>query len=468
MALNEQIMKRRIYDLCAFIALFTFTLASCSDDELQKTPLPSISITEGARTVSTLAFSWDPVKGATQYAYELREADGQLVLGDITSATSLIATGLKDNTTYTLGVWAYASVSGPMTTSPVTTITATTDRILPLDTPVPEAVVDNGMVIITWPAVEHAAYYAYQYTVDGSEVNGTTETNTLVISNLPVGEYTVYIKAVSEDEAYSDSESISLTFRRTKAEMWRVQGTYYSASGEVYAPELVAYDDGSYCLESFYGTLGADLVFSVGEEEVVNILNAYGENNGYSYVATGNGAYLAAYTADGYSSFSGTRLAGELWFWAYVYDADGNLVGSDSDYFVWGDTQDEMTVEDLCGEYSAHSQFFDYYIFHESSGDNDIVADVTLTRTDEQTVLISNLFGGGETFTATVDLESRTLTIQPVSIWDWYVFADVGDEDKPVVGTFDETFTITFSGWSAWYSGYTYIEEGAVTTLTRK
>ena len=93
----------------------TMGITSCSDDEIVKSPLDSTSITEGTKTVSTLSFNWAPVNGATQYAYELSDPNGTVVLGGITSTTSLLATGLKVNTTYTLNVWSYAAVTGSKT-----------------------------------------------------------------------------------------------------------------------------------------------------------------------------------------------------------------------------------------------------------------------------------------------------------------------------------------------------------------
>ena len=51
------------------IAMPALLLTSCSDDDLVKTPLPGTSITEGAKTVSTLNFTWQPVEGAPPYYY---------------------------------------------------------------------------------------------------------------------------------------------------------------------------------------------------------------------------------------------------------------------------------------------------------------------------------------------------------------------------------------------------------------
>ena len=105
--------------------------ASCSDDDkAAKTPLLPTTISEGAKTVSSLAFSWTPVADATQYAYELKDEAGTVVLGGTTSATSILATGLKEHTNYTLNVWAYAALSGDKTTSPIATLTATTNEVV--------------------------------------------------------------------------------------------------------------------------------------------------------------------------------------------------------------------------------------------------------------------------------------------------------------------------------------------------
>ena len=60
-----------------------FGLASCSDDEVTKTPLLPTSISEGAKTVSTLSFSWTPVADATQSYPTWTVADGTVEVADI-------------------------------------------------------------------------------------------------------------------------------------------------------------------------------------------------------------------------------------------------------------------------------------------------------------------------------------------------------------------------------------------------
>ena len=51
------------------ISMSVFLLAGCSDDDVVKTPLQETCITEGAKTVSTLNFMWQPVEGAPPYYY---------------------------------------------------------------------------------------------------------------------------------------------------------------------------------------------------------------------------------------------------------------------------------------------------------------------------------------------------------------------------------------------------------------
>ena len=82
-------MKKELYRIFLMMTAIVFGLASCSDDEVTKTPLLPTSISEGAKTVSTLSFSWTPVADATQYAYELKDEAGSVVLGGTTNTTSI-------------------------------------------------------------------------------------------------------------------------------------------------------------------------------------------------------------------------------------------------------------------------------------------------------------------------------------------------------------------------------------------
>lgn len=171
----------------------TMGITSCSDDEIVKSPLDPTSITEGAKTVSTLSFNWTPVNGATQYAYELSDPNGTVVLGGITSTTSILATGLKVNTTYTLNVWSYAAVTGDKSTSPIATLQATTNDVVQLDKPQATWEQTSAGIVLTWPAVEHADYYEITYGEGEGQTTLTTTANSITISGLSLGDHSVTI-----------------------------------------------------------------------------------------------------------------------------------------------------------------------------------------------------------------------------------------------------------------------------------
>lgn len=334
---------KKIHHILFLLVMVCMGLASCSNDDVVKTPLDAPTISAGETKVSSLAFSWQPVSGATQYAYELYDADGQRVLGAVTSATSIITTGLEPSTTYVLKVWAYADVKGDKTTSPIAVLTATTDAVVPLGNPVPEAAMGNGGVTISWPKVEHATSYLYSYTdADGKTVEGETEDNSVTITGLPIGEYTIYITATSSNEAYSDSEPIALTFRRTKAELWRKSGTYTSVGlNKSFTAQIVSYDDGSYAIEAPMGEDGYEISFTVptGRTEIAPMTTP--DANGYYSFYTSSKYYVSIYPGSGYSQFTGNEYAGDVWFYAYTYDNDGNDIGeSGYDEFTWSDGDD--------------------------------------------------------------------------------------------------------------------------------
>ena len=339
------------------VALFsTVMFTSCSDDDL-KTPLQQPSLMEGVKTVSSIAFSWEPVEGASQYAYELYDTNEQVVLGGVTNTTSVLTTGLKPKTEYTLKVWAYSPVDGKHSTSPIATITSVTNPQIPLVAPTSaESATGNGGVTITWPAVEHAT--AYKYTLSNG-TTGETSTNSVTLTSLAIGEYTISIVATSSDETYSDSEPFAFTFQRTKSELWRKDGVYTAANlpegSNKFNAEIVAYDDGSYTIVSPYGAKGFDISFTVDPES--SEIKPIGTESfsGYEYVWVSMQYDLGMFCGNGYSGFEGNKQKGSVWFYAICYDADGNDVGEGGqDVFTWGGDTD-VTIDKLCGTYDANT-----------------------------------------------------------------------------------------------------------------
>lgn len=461
----------RITKLLMLIPMLAFLLTGCSDDEVVKTPLPATSITEGAKTVSTLNFTWQSIAGATQYAYELSEkATGTVILGGMTNATSLLATNLKPNTTYLMTVWAYASPSASNTTSPKITIEATTNEVVALATPSDlQSGWDGGTITITWPAVANADGYEYQYERGGETVSGTVTTNTLSISSLPIGEYTVYLRAITNDENYSNSQSIAFTFRREKMELWRTECNYNSpVLGQDFACQVVAFDDGNYEIQGIYGS-DDKIEFNADENGEIILLNAYQVSAPYYYLTAGDYT-LCVYVGSGYSGVECTASYGDIWFYVYLYDSEGNYLGGDYDWITWGSTEEVPTIETLVGDYTETTSCYDLtYDWANWTEVSDQQSDVSIAKVDDETVTIYNFYGWESTLTAKVDMANRTITIDNNALFaDYYTVADYSSADKAVVGTFDDNGTITFRNWSVWYGGYAYIYEGAVSTLQKK
>ena len=461
-------------------------LASCSDDDnAAKTPLSPTSISEGAKTVSSLAFNWTPVADATQYAYELKDEAGTVVLGGTTSATSILATGLKVHTTYTLNVWAYAALSGDKTTSPIATLTATTNEVVQLGTPQAVAAENNGVINIVWPAVDNAEYYYVYVDVEESQVGNTeyakvTNSTNYELNNLEQGDHTVYVFAMTDNENYSMSEGFVLTFTKTKTELWRTDASYYSDAFDTSFPvQIVAYEDGSYAIEGIYGS-DKKIEFYVDNESVIDgipevvFTNAYKENPPCYYFHAGDYTVCIYYQrGNGYCGWeNGNMNKGEVWFYMHLYDKDNNFLGGGYDDITWDNGEASITIDEIVGEYTEVTNCYDLTI--DFTNWTEVInqeSDVTISKIDDTTISIYNFYGWEDTFTAKVDLDSRTITVDIKPDWGgYYTFCQYDAPDTPVVGTINDDGTITFSNWTAYYAAYrfSYINSGATSVLTKK
>lgn len=463
---------KHLYSLChagrfVLLALLTtVTLASCSDDDTIFGFLDTPGITNSNATVSSLTFEWDEVENVSQYVYELRDPDGELIAGDVTQKTRIVFTGLQPSTTYTLDVWAYAAVGSGYKGSKVASLTGTTADIVPLQMSTPAVSVNGTTAIITWDAVEYAASYTYSYINDGEEVSGTTTSTSLTLSKLPVNTYRVSITAVPDesDEAHSVSPAISVDF--TIAEVVEVlygdvvanitMGTYN------WTAYITAYSNGTYSIANWYG-YGANMEFTIDDNNNVSFPDYY--YDGYWY----------------YIPYDETAPDYYVYISDVAFTRNGNtctLSFTDSGYgsstITW--VAPGISIDDLVGNYSEDSQGYDSYLYNSYWGtsDNsfhltasDPYADaVVVSKIDDSTIGVTNLYWGTETLVGTVDLEARTITFATGQTWhDWYLFADENDSSAPVVATFDENGVITIDGWGAWYGGYTYCW-GTHTVLT--
>ncbi len=326
---NSSIFLRKAGTGFLLAALFLGAFSSCKDEDVLTTPLSATSGELYNSTVSSLTFTWDKVANAVQYGYELKTENGTAVAADVTSGTSATFTGLKDNTTYLLDVWAYSAYGSQYEKSPVTTLTARTPAIVPLDTPV-LTVSTEGAATISWEAIKNASSYSYSCTSEnGTKISGTTEETYVTLNGLKTGDYTATVTALSEEEAYSDSEPATATFSyvQVREESWRVNGTVNDGADNTWTATLVAWSDGSYTLKDWYNVEGYDLEFTVNSDGTITVTNNDKASSGV-WVASGDNVddgwvqlYTAAYGSDYYSYFNGTKVSGN--FYCYSYRTEG-------------------------------------------------------------------------------------------------------------------------------------------------
>lgn len=592
------IEQHRLWAICAALLALPVAFTGCSQDDPfefddnGKEAIDSPSPVQSATTVSQLTFVWDKVEGAVQYAYELRDPQNELVSGDVTTETTATFTKLKDNTLYTLNVWALTALNSEKKGSPVTSFKAKTDEIIQLSAPQLTAGKGNGGVLISWTAIEHADSYSYTVYDEGGKKKkeGSVTDSQVLIGGLAIGTYTIEVTAVSEQEAYSNSEIATLTFKRERIELWRRTGTYESASNGNFTADIVCYDDGSYAIEAPYGEAGYAINFSVDSESSEITIQNSEYVDGYVSFYVSSSYRLYSYTIQGYSKFSGDRSSGEVRFFTFCYDknnamqgsgsggydtfhwekmsaetwsaagsfvianypdeprdatiyANGNnsytikdwyaegfdinftvdsegkvtfvtdqsddyywyVAGSDEYYayiykpnqgydavftgdmsggslkyydaydgwttYTWGaGTATGPTIDDLVGSYAEKSSCQDYTIDYANWTPSEVESQITITKIDDTTIELSDLYNGWGALRGTVDLANRTITFAPQT-WGggYYLFCPYDDPTGSVVATFDEHFTITFSGWTAYYEAYSnsYINK-ATTVLTKQ
>ena len=458
---------RRAAAVLALAALGVAALSSCEPTE---EILPSLDAPQPrlvSSTVSSLTFAWDKVANTTQYTYELLSADGTSVDGGVTPGLKAEFTGLKDNTTYTFRLMAHPEVlSESYGASQEAIIAAQTEAITPLETPSLIVDLESG-VTVSWFAVDNAAYYIYTCKSDnGTDISGTTTDTSVTLSGLKTGDYMVSVTAYSENEAYSTSETAysSFSYVETKDEIWRVNGSVDDGAGKTWTATLVAWSNGSYTIKGWYGTEGYDLEFYVNSDATITVTNKT-TSEGYDYVAANADEWICIDTNyyegyGAYSSFSGTKLTGEIWFWSYetngYYD------------FVWNSgSGSSLTIDDVVGTYTQKStgeQIFDGYNWTAFTSTND----VTITKVDDTTVTVTGIMYADYSLTAKFDAAAATLTFEPQTWLDWYVFCAYDAPTTSVIANISDG-VITLSGWTAYYTDYSYSYVwSAETVLTKK
>lgn len=459
------IQQHRLWAMVAALLALPIAFTGCSQDDpfefddKGKESIDTPSLVQSAITVSQLTFEWNEVEGAVQYAYELRDPQEELVSGNVTTSTTATFTGLKDNTIYTLNVWALTALNSEKKGAPVASLKAKTDEIIQLSAPQLASGKGNGGVLISWTAIEHAASYSYVvYDDQGKKKKeGSVTESQVLLGGLAIGTYTIEVTAVSDQEAYSNSEVATLTFNRERLELWRRTGTYESASNGKFTADIVSYDDGSYAIEAPYGEAGYAINFSVDPESSEITIQNGDYADGYVSFNVSSNYWLYSYTAGGYSSFSGDRSSGEVWFFTFCYDNNNTMQGSGSggyDAFYW----EQMSAE----TWSAAGSFV-------MENDPDKPWEATIYANGNNSYTIKDWYSEGFDLNFTVDSEGKVTLITDESD-DSYWYLPGSDEYcyiyKPGLG-YDAVFTGDMSGGSIklydYYDGWITYTWGAGT-----
>lgn len=471
-------MKLHITSALAALALLT----ACSDYEpwegtVSAPGLEKPSVTPGAPTFSSLTFSWQPVEGAVQYGLELTDPAGEAVEMRTQTATTATFTDLEPATTYTLQVWAYSDPSGSHSNAPAVTLTATTDPLTELAAPAPQRALSGSANVFSWAPVEGAEAYAYTVSnlTDGSQSSGSTSDTSVTIYGLTTGSYEFSLQATTSQPGYVDSKVATVAFEITRVELWRAKGTYTSAQlGQSWEAVIAAYDDDTYSILGWYGVEGYDLSFMTVEDTgdgTFNVLNGvYDENTGLYAVETGRTdcPTVNVYPWYGYSYMNGTSLSGTVCI-------DTNYGDSwDYDMFVWSPDVEVLAgvYDNLCTGYYLGDDW-EWYPFNSATDSPDMKA--TITKTGPNTVAIDGLWWLDCPVNATVDFNAMTITIEPQTYAEYYMFAssESNAPDKPVVGTINSDLSIWFDNYAYWYDWgadggwYVYLSD-IKATLTRK
>lgn len=457
-------LNKLIY-ICATSLLLA--AGACSDDDTVLAPLGKTNGANEAVSYSSLTFKWDRVENAMQYGYQLAETSNleSPVNSGVVDTNTVSFTDLKPGTDYTLKVWAYGAYGEYAKSEPVV-MTGRTDDLIAAGKPAPvfEQLEGDTNAYINWDATENANSYSYRLESSGTIVaEGETTETSLTFESLATGDYTFTITAVNTDPGYTSSEPAVLEFHYQKPhiELWRMEGTYISVLlGKEWRAEIAAYYDDTYEILGWYGVEGYNICFSVDANNPGNSFHLVGD---YSYnastgcysVATGlaDPDFVNVYPTDNYSSFEGNQDAGTV----KLNVLDKKTGDYLNDTFHWSATEEPPSeIDFLLGKWNLSMSGTTYMTDDGKAMWFDQTEEIEITKVDNTTVAMPALYFTDEIVYATVNLEDRTLTIEPTTVWEWYTFAN--NDEGPVIGYIQDDNTITFVGWNAWYSGWNYFD----------
>ena len=277
------------------------------------------------------------------------------------------------------------------------------------------------------------------------------------------------VEALIEDVADLQSRVSKLEDRVSLLEQllgvkWSVKGTVNDGAGNDWNVTLVAWNNGAYTIKDWYNVAGYDLEFVANEDGTISVTNYYADYLPQIWVESGDdvdNGWVNIYTAGGYSSLSGDKEKGDLWFYNYRTSGYYEL--------TWpAVTSQGVTVDELVGTYAQNNT---YQFYTDAWGNYSSDNDITITKVDDNTVAIDGFMysaeDNGKILNATVDAENGILTIEPQMIDEWYKLAGQGAETDAVKVYYTGNGTLVFGKWCAWYGGYAYGYSNE-TILTKK
>lgn len=299
-------------------------LTACSGDD--KTPLKASTGLLDNSGYNTLSFEWGKVDGARQYSYQLTETEtGKVVNTAVTKFTKVTFTDLKPSTDYTLTVRAYAAMDSDNTSAEPIVLKGRTSDLIAVASPVPEMTRDVNSLIFQWTPVEGFNVYWCSLTASSGDVvdEGYVYEPYVTYENLGTDVYTFSVSTYVDAPGYIDSDPNVMTvdFLRQRVELWRANGKYQSSLlGAEWDATIVAYDDDSFDILSWYGKDGYYLTFFVDSESASENLKlpadkySYDSSTGAYTVPTGlsNPAEVYVYTSGNRSAMDGDRIVGNV------------------------------------------------------------------------------------------------------------------------------------------------------------
>lgn len=126
------------------------------------------------------------------------------------------------------------------------------------------------------------------------------------------------------------------------------------------------------------------------------------------------------------------------------------------------------TIDDLVGNYSSTAEGTQY--FSGAWADMPTGHVVSITKATNDSISIYNLMGYGETLTAAVDFDAKTVNAEVLTGFKtWYSLAGEKDNTKGIVGNIQDDGSIVFDDYSAWYGSYEYVyyAKNTITKFTK-